>query len=645
MVFIEAISEDIQEITIEIKGPSRQMSGMLERECDTIRILLEIYEPKRLKHFTARGKDTIMRSLQGIIRASFQRKLIFYLSTTIVIVIIVAGYFSYQLQTQLFERELSKQYAKLNEQAMERLSLQIKEVYRISNSIVFNPRIEEVVGKFYLGTNDADGYNKFLGTNELEGLLKGIRYDAPYIKEFYILDKNGNPYYSWNEQLSYLPDQHIFLNVQENLMNSSGELVWFRNPNNPNQVFAARWMKSLHLEPYGMMIMGFDESFLARHLAELLREEQGVVYLFDDRNTLLYAMGKTRESAPSRTQLLVPGVHQIDGIKHLVSANYFPEIRFLLYSDISLAEIQKKSQLGFRNISLFSAIAIIVIAIAAVSLAGRRLLRPLNTLIIGMRRVREGDLDTQIEIKTGDELAFIGASFNAMTSNVKQLVKEVYETQLSHKVAELKALQSQMNPHFLHNTLNAIYWKLYIQGDKDSAQLVASLSSMMKYVLQPIEKTTTLDDELKQIEHYLYIQSSRAGEGFQTVIDVTNEARQCEIIRLILQPLVENVFIHAFEKEAEGNLLMVKGWIDNEQLCRIEVSDNGCGMEKQLVDTILAGQLSQMDAREQSNHIGLQNVIRRMQLVYGDLRGTIAIESTLGEGTTVRLAIPTKTGA
>src|SRR5262249_22078305 len=150
--------------------------------------------------------------------------------------------------------------------------------------------------------------------------------------------------------------------------------------------------------------------------------------------------------------------------------------------------------------------SIIVMSILIV-LASKTLLRPLEDLVKGLQKVRSGNFDTRIKIRSKDELAYIGESFNEMTEKVERLITEVYITQLSEKKAELKALQAQLNPHFLHNILNEIYWKLYLHNDKDTASLLAAVSEMLKYSLMPLDSKTTLRDELQQVRNYITIQT------------------------------------------------------------------------------------------------------------------------------------------
>jgi two-component system sensor histidine kinase YesM len=575
-------------------------------------------------------------NFKGMFRFSFQTKLVLYLCLAIVTVLGVASYVSYLIQQQLFESEFSKQHSKLNEQTMERLSLRIQEIYRISNSVVFNPNVEAVIRQ-YLLSEQTDELDHFYGNRDLDSILKSTRYDAPYIRELYVMDLKGRHLFSWNEEMPYILEGQTLKLVQEQLERTDGELVWMQNPSNPRQIVIARWMKSAELDTYGMMVMMLEESFFAQQMSELIGDDQGVAYLYDSRGLLLYVNGTGQNELETDMRRLGSEVRTIKGIPYLITVSP-STVKFTLISKISLAQIKAKSGSIFRKTALYSALIMVILCGLAVAWTGRRLLQPLNVLIKGMKQVREGDFDTRIELRSEDELAYIGQSFNAMTANVQTLIREVYETQLNQKEAELKALQAQINPHFLYNTLNTVYWQLYVHGNKDTARLVASLSGMLKYVLEPIEKPTTLGEEMQQISNYLTIQSARLEDGLETVVDIEERAESCIVFRLLLQPIVENAFNHAFKQQAHGKVLMIKSWVDKRQ-CTIEVLDNGSGMDEQTLLSIHSSSRVSGYKRAEGESIGLRNVIRRLQLIYGD-KASLQIISKPGRGTTVKIIVP-----
>ncbi len=251
---------------------------------------------------------------------------------------------------------------------------------------------------------------------------------------------------------------------------------------------------------------------------------------------------------------------------------------FKLVSGTSLTEIQSRSRDLFKMI-VYSGLISILLASVLIVLSTGNLLRPLKDLLLGLRKVRSGDFDTRIEIRTHDELAYMGESFNAMAEQVGRLIKEVYMTQLSEKEAELKALQAQLNPHFLHNMFNEIYWKLYLQDETETAALIAAISEMLKYSLMPVRTLTTVKEEFQQIRNYLKIQKELFETDLETIIQVDDDVMDVQVMRSLLQPLVENVFMHAFRNIVSHKVLLIKA-SSRDGFLEIEVTDNGCGMDE-----------------------------------------------------------------
>ncbi|MOA03008.1 Sensor histidine kinase YpdA [compost metagenome] len=232
-----------------------------------------------------------------------------------------------------------------------------------------------------------------------------------------------------------------------------------------------------------------------------------------------------------------------------------------------------------------------------------------------MTQVRAGKFDTRIAINSRDEFGFIGEKFNQMTEQIDTLIREVYQRELSEKEAELKAIQAQLNPHFMYNTLGMFVWKFYALGDEKSAQLVNSLSEMLQYTLEPARHLTTLRDELKQIDHYLNIQKARYSEVLTTEIYAPEHLLDCRIIRLLIQPIVENAIVHAFQNKKTDRHLSItvqreRSQVSDQLFLIIDIIDNGCGMEAEKIEQILSVTSYSKDQVNQREGIGLRSVIR-----------------------------------
>lgn len=212
-------------------------------------------------------------------------------------------------------------------------------------------------------------------------------------------------------------------------------------------------------------------------------------------------------------------------------------------------------------------------------------------------------------------------------------------TQLSERDAELKALQAQLNPHFLHNMFNEIYWKLYLQNEKETASLIAAISEMLKYSLMPVKTLTTVREDLQQIRNYVKLQAELFEADLETIIQADEQILECEIMRFLIQPLVENVFVHGFRNKVSHKILLIKarslgGFLE------IEVTDNGCGMEDSVISLLLRREGTSLPQRSDGREsLGVRSVVRRIELIHGPPY-RLEIVSELGSGTTMRLILP-----
>ncbi|MBD2867324.1 cache domain-containing sensor histidine kinase [Paenibacillus arenilitoris] len=577
-------------------------------------------------------------------KVSFKSKLLIGISSIIFFTVNLSGLISYLTHLRLFEEEVTEQYVKASEQAMMQLELRIMEMYRISNYIAFNPTIEKIMTRLSSPGEEVSLADRHFDQERIAEQLRQVKFDAPQLLSLYLYDLTGtNYYYSLMKEAVEPLGEAAFCDVYGALASSNGELVWMRRAI-PSQIeksgyrdviIASRWMKAGHGKTYGLLVMVIDEPFLTRSFREIGSGGDGRVYLFDQRAALLYTDGSAEEAeGPERLLIGTTGSKMKDqgDTTYFYTSAYSKEILFTLVSRVSLSYIFQDSRL-ILNISLWLGLLSICLSSLLIVLLSGRLLSPLKELVRAMRTMREGDFEIRIRSRSNDELGYLGESFNAMAASVQDMIQKVYVSQISEREAELKALQAQLNPHFLYNTLNGLYWKLYLQNDMDTANLVFSLSRLLKYSLERIHHRTTLREELEQVENYLRIQEAFLENGFDARIRADEDVCDCEIQRLLLQPLVENAFVHAFKDRTSSKVLEIRACRIDDFL-KIEIEDNGCGMSKEQVDAILApGMAGERDS------LGVQSVLRRINLVYGQPY-RLEIASVADQGTTVHLYLP-----
>lgn len=276
------------------------------------------------------------------------------------------------------------------------------------------------------------------------------------------------------------------------------------------------------------------------------------------------------------------------------------------------------------------------------SFLSSRVLIPIKRLRKGMKQMETGNYNISVPVETKDEIGYFCQSFNQMTHRINHLVVQVYETELLKKDAEIKALQSQMNPHFLYNTLGTIESLAPVQGEGQMISVMCrSLAQMLRYNINGAS-FSTLGEEIEQLEVYLSIQKIRYETRLEYNIIVDPELTKMRIPKLLFQPIVENSIIHGIERSRKGGTIQIEAVSIDEQDAMIKVTDNGVGMDpdklKDLQLRLNTWSASSYSANNQQTSIGMVNVHARLKLLYGEQYG-VAIKSVFGEGTQVTIRL------
>ncbi|THF76743.1 cache domain-containing sensor histidine kinase [Cohnella fermenti] len=278
------------------------------------------------------------------------------------------------------------------------------------------------------------------------------------------------------------------------------------------------------------------------------------------------------------------------------------------------------------NVSLlFSAAAILVILLLS-SFLTRNLLR----LSRALKEVSRNNLDISIEIKSKDEIGQLYNQFNSMTRRIRQLVAEVRSTERERSRAEIRALQAQINPHFLHNTLNTIKFLSILQGT-DNIKLVAESLSSLMHAQMDGRSFVCAKEEIDYLRDYFSIQKFRYSDKFVVHYSMEEEVEELMIPKMLLQPIAENALLHGIAPLKTQGAIHIKLFVSEERLI-MRVQDNGVGMN--------AAQLEAFDSPSQgARHIGLANVQSRIRTLFGEPYG-LSIWSEEHRFTTVELSVP-----
>lgn len=313
--------------------------------------------------------------------------------------------------------------------------------------------------------------------------------------------------------------------------------------------------------------------------------------------------------------------------------------------------------ISYLNLLIIIAAVLVNLYIAIVSTY--RLTKPITELSHSAEKIAEGDFNIEVnQTHTGDETDVLAGAFIKMVKSIRDYInelksqaeveKKLKEQEMQNlkmasllKEAELKFLQSQINPHFLFNTLNAAAQLAIIEGADKSSEFIENIAHLFRYNLKNIDELTSLGDEIQYVKNYMQILKMRFGSRIEFYTDIDNGALELMIPRIVIQPIVENAFIHGLQNlERNGEIHLNVKLIDES--IKIEVIDNGMGMDLSCIDSILCFDESRSVKKKHVTGIGISNVLHRLQILFNieDFKELISIESEIGNGTKVTLTLP-----
>ncbi len=301
-------------------------------------------------------------------------------------------------------------------------------------------------------------------------------------------------------------------------------------------------------------------------------------------------------------------------------------------------ETEKKEVLAdLREMRFYlAAILLAVLGSAAVLmvLITKAMYQPLRRLTETMSLVSGGELERRVEVTTKDEIGILSAEFNDMLGHIESLIGQLVQEEMLKKDAELEALQYQITPHFMYNTLNSVKYAALLKGEAEIGGLLEDFIELLQASINKKGKFVTVAEEIHFVKNYMNLQRMRYEEEIETDYQIQQEALPCFLPRLMLQPLVENAILHGLDLRAGRNRIVIGGNVDKGQL-QLWVQDNGRGMTKEQMEELL--QQKQKKARGLSG-IGVANVKERLQLYYGSA-GRVVCESSEA-GTKICLCLP-----
>lgn len=430
------------------------------------------------------------------------------------------------------------------------------------------------------------------------------------------------------------PNRHSFFDTDDEVISLSREVQSYENG-----TFRGVILINLNMNKITEICNSFQEKqenfiCIINDKGELVYEQQNgrERFAFDEkenRQELNTALGKTKESCFRLNYR---------GEKYLVTRTDMKTTGWTLVSMVPYKSVMAET-MAISGVMILAVAITLIVTLLLLNRILTGVVKPLKKLEKYMVQVNPDNMDQRMEILTDDEIGHLSMKFNQMMDRIWNLKEQVIEEQEDKRKYELQALQAQINPHFLYNTLDSIIW-MAETNDSNIVAMTEALAKLFRISLNKGNEEISLERELEHVKNYLIIQSMRYADKFTYEISAEPGVERCRTIKLILQPIVENCIYHGIKKKRGTGKITIRAY-RREQNLIIEVSDDGCGMPEEICRKILSDEIESENIS--GSGIGVKNVNERIQLRFGKKYG-LSYSSEEGVGTTVTYVLPYNEG-
>lgn len=567
---------------------------------------------------------------QKIANMSIQRQLLLYFFSFTILPLCIVSAAAFGLAALIISKSAQSYAEETIGQLSKNIDHLLSQIETTSLSIAYNNEIQSILNNLASG----EGYSR-LDVFRLEqsmiltydyGQMRDITIRTPGNLSFRVPNNSG----SYHEDFYPPADLHI----------PPHRAIWYHNA--PNQVIQmARNIESTRdFKHIGILYISMYSGFIDNLTTNISFAEKGFLMVLDQNDTPIMLKNispsyvdafKTRQTAGNGSFTA-----RIDGISYRF---FFCTSEYTGWKSIGVISLNQLFSQVWRLGGLILA-CILLIGFTANWLF-KKLSRSFSNRVFmvtaAMKKAEEGDFSSQLpEMQSDNEFNYLNIGFNQMVRKINSLILTVYETRLLQQESEYEALQAQINPHFLYNTLDTICWQAKLCSNEEIFRTTYSLASLLRATVGNKQPFVTVQQEVSYVRDYLNIQKARFRDNIEISISIAPELENMQLPKLILQPVIENAFIHGLEKKRGKGYLALRGIVsEDHQTALFLVDDNGAGMSQEQIDRLF------QEPEGQKHSIGLRNVHKRLQILYGEAFG-VEVRSALLEGTTVILRLPFK---
>lgn len=604
--------------------------------------------------------NRIPRSQSSHYRFGLRAKFLSAFLLLILFPFLTLGILAYRQSARVIEKNVSRYTLETMRQISINVDYNLYEMERITQFLTLNEDLLTNLRDYHLLPN----IKKVNINNEINKTLINISGLRSELSGVYLFNTYGDFFYTRGRspRLGYQCQREQWYQetiVKAGSINIIGTHLQYHVQNKPGFVISvARAIRNFSTrETLGVALVDFDYQILEKIIGNEFSDTFSAsdLYILDQKNTIIFNKNPklltTSFNYPFKNALQAHNEGTF--IATLNRQRIFVVFYTSPYSTWKIVSMTPLNHLLKEIIVIRNSLILIMLICMALAFllsleVSYKLVKPIKSLVGAMTKMEQGNLSASIDIKTNDETRLLADSFNSMARNIQNLIEKVYHAQLNQKEAELNALQSQINPHFLYNTLESIRGVAIAENVPSIALMAKSLSSLFRYSICKGKEIVSIKEEIEHVKNYIAIQNFRYEDKFAVEYRIADSLSDYRILKLILQPLVENAIQHGLEtKMGRGKIIIACE--QTGALLRITIADNGVGIPEAKVSELnqslsnnrllISDSGTIQDQSGGTRSIGIFNVNARIKLYFGNEYG-LKFTSQETVGTTVEIFIP-----
>jgi two-component system sensor histidine kinase YesM len=566
-----------------------------------------------------------------MIRSSIRNKLIVFLLVATIVPISTSIIITYFFTKQTVSNESVISNSNLIHQANKNMMNYLNVIEQSSLSIYNNSTLYSII---------ENGDTDYLSRSEITRGVLGIANSVKEIRQVYLymakserslLISERNPVPSEGPPPKYTQanNAEVFMEPTH-VSHDYGTGRLFYAPPSTVITLHRSIRNAITQKELGTLSIDFDLEVISSICEELYSQEQEELYILDEKGTIIYSADTASLGHVLNEQWVQHLISQnansgsfefkskqFSGV-HIYERMTAPYMNWTLVKRIPYESLYKNArELTIINAMIFSLFLIVVIS--ATLYISFRFTTPIRNLLGYISKIQTGNMDVDIQATSNDEIGILARRFRLMMQTINNLITSEYKLDIANKTNQLKALQAQINPHFLYNALQSIGTLALQHGAPKIYQLLSALAKMMRYSMNTNESIVTMQQELNHVKAYLQLQLQRFENELTVRYDIEESTQSLQIPKMLLQPLVENYFKHGFDhRNPHSQLIVSSTWTGDGKHVKLVIEDNGRGMPQEQFDALLEQLKQNLDPfdNEQASHIGLYNVKSRLLLYF-----------------------------